>query len=341
MTKHKSCGSCTRKKLIICFVVFSLLRSSSPTQAYSLREAVQNYSWREAVVDVVLEVVVGGVTKRIIGRRLLARVASSAGKFVVKEMIFRDRTGVLVMLRSVRVGKVYTQEAGHCVERVEYRVVRISEVRSAGGKAKITVVGVSGVPGSWFNGRVFIDRPRGIVASDPYVQVWEGAALIGNTTVRQNTTSARFGESFEVDFLKAERVWVVLKDQDTGRDDTLGEILFSERLPVGDERRFHMACGATLTLAIQVVGETRHGRTAREATMSTTEKLKPIKIPTSSVREEKNEYESLRQQKLDYFNNEKQRVISLIKAGRLEEADKLALKLKQEIQEARRKGFIE
>lgn len=62
---------------------------------------------------------------------------------------------------------------------------------------------------------------------------------------------------------------------------------------------------------------------------------------TKVARKAQVEANTLRQQKLDYFNNEKQRVISLIKAGRLEEADKLALKLKQEIQEARRKGFIE
>jgi len=368
MTKHKSGGSCMRKKLIICFAIFSLLCSSVPAQAYSLREAVQNYSWREAVVDVGLEVVIGGTTKRFIARRLLARVASIAGKFVVKEIVFPDLgIGIRDTLTNARVGRVYIQEAVDCVERVECRVISISEVRNAGGRAKITVVGVSGVPGSLFNGKVFIDKPRGILACDPYVQVWEGSALIGNTIVGQDTTSARFGESFEVYFLKAERVRVVLKDQDAGRDDTLGEIQFSKSLPVGDELEFHMTCGATLTLAIHVVGETQHGRTPKETTISTHVGRKTARSARSAIgvasqgdtsprdsRSRQNAPNRRRGAQVDatkkwqghgnapdkgrigHFNREYKQVVSLIRQGRLEEADRLSLRLKEEIQEAKK-----
>ena len=43
----------------------------------------------------------------------------------------------------------------------------------------------------------------------------------------------------------------------------------------------------------------------------------------------------LRQQKLDYFNSQYQRVIALTRQGKYEEADELSLKLEREIQKER------
>lgn len=46
----------------------------------------------------------------------------------------------------------------------------------------------------------------------------------------------------------------------------------------------------------------------------------------------------LRKERLDYFNREKQKVIRLVREGSNEEAGNLTLRLKQEIQEARKQG---
>lgn len=62
---------------------------------------------------------------------------------------------------------------------------------------------------------------------------------------------------------------------------------------------------------------------------------------SKATRKAQVELNSLRRQKLNYFNKEYQRAIELIRQGRFGEADRLSLKLKQEIQEAKDKGFYQ
>lgn len=59
---------------------------------------------------------------------------------------------------------------------------------------------------------------------------------------------------------------------------------------------------------------------------------------TKVARKAQVEANTLRKQKMNYFNKEKQRVIELIKQGRLEEANSLVSKLKGEIQTAKNQG---